>query len=57
MLELVVNRPPATVGEATDLAWVQETFAECTTIPAGIPTIHHARTLVDRRFWFLHERP
>lgn len=57
MLDLVVRRPPEKLSEAVDLAWEQETFAECTTIPAGVSTLHHARALVGREQWFLHERP
>ncbi len=57
MLQFNVTRPPATLEQALRLAWEQETDAECTTITAGIPLFHHARVLVGRSRWFLHERP
>ena len=57
MLELQVGRPPRNVDEAWQLAREQELVAQCTTALPGIPLRHHARTLVGRSAWFLHERP
>ena len=57
MLQFVVERPPEKLEDALQLAWEQEKFAECTTILPGIPLVHHARVLIGRDQWFLHERP
>ena len=57
MLELVVRRPPSTLDDAWTLAREQELVAQCTTILPGVTLRDHARCLVDRGTWFLHERP
>jgi hypothetical protein len=57
VLQFRVLRPPATLQQALRLAWEQQTVAECTTITRGVPLFEHARVLVGRDQWFLHERP
>lgn len=57
MLEFVVSRPPRSLDEAWQLAREQELIAPCTTALPGVPLRHHARALVGRSTWFLHERP
>jgi len=57
MLEFVVNRPPRSLDEAWALAREQELVAPCTTALPGITLREHARSLVDRDTWFIHERP
>ena len=57
MLQLVVNKKPATLWEAFDLAWEQTAIAPCTTLLPGISLRNHARELMACDRWFLHERP
>lgn len=57
MLEFVVTRPPETLEEAWRLAHEHELIAPCTTLLPGVPLRQHARALVGRSTWFLHERP
>jgi hypothetical protein len=57
MLEFVVDRPPQTIDEAWQLAREQVLIAPCTTAPRGVPLRQHARALIGRSTWFLHERP
>jgi hypothetical protein len=57
MLQFVVDRPPTTLDDAFIVAWQQELVAECTTVKPGVPVRHHARVLVGRERWFLHDRP
>ena len=57
MLELVVGRPPAALDDAWVLAREQELVAPCTTALPGVTLRRHARSLVGRNTWFLHERP
>lgn len=57
MLEFVVSRPPRTLEDAWRLAREQELVAPCTTTLPGIPLRQHARALIGRSTWFLHERP
>ena len=57
MLQYFVRRAPTTLKQALRLAWEQERLAECTTITRGVSLLHHARVLVGRDRWFLHERP
>jgi hypothetical protein len=57
MLQLVVDAPPPTIGDALVLARQQELVASCTTELPGISTEQHAATLMASDRWFLHERP
>lgn len=57
ILQFAVTRPPSTLQQALRLAWEQETVAECTTITRGVSLLDHARVLVGRNQWLLHERP
>lgn len=57
MLELVASSPPTTLDEAWELAWEQVTVAPGTTLLPGVPVRDHARTLLGRAEWHLHERP
>lgn len=57
MLQLVVQRKPATLQDAFDLAWEQTAIAPCTTLLPGISLRDHARALMGCDRWFLHERP
>lgn len=57
MLQLKVERLPETPEEAFELAWEQEALAECTTILPGVSLRDHARSLLQVKQWFLHERP
>jgi hypothetical protein len=57
MLEFSVGRPPLSLQEAWQLAREQELIAPCTTALQGVPLRQHARALVGRGTWFLHERP
>jgi hypothetical protein len=57
MLQFVVNRPPANLEEATELARQQVIAAPCTTMLAGVGLEHHARALIGLEKWCLHERP
>jgi hypothetical protein len=57
MLQFVVGRVPATPDAAFELAWEQVALAECTTLLPGISIRDHARALLTRNRWFVHERP
>ncbi|HIK18118.1 MAG TPA: DUF4253 domain-containing protein [Leptolyngbyaceae cyanobacterium M33_DOE_097] len=57
MLQLTVEKRPATPAEAFDLAWQQEALAPCTTLLPGVTLRDHARSLLTVNRWFLHERP
>ena len=55
MLQFVVTRPPLTADEAWRLALEQAAVAPYTM--RGFPLRDHARALVGRERWFLHNRP
>lgn len=57
ILEFVVERPPSSIDDAFQLACEQYWVAPCTTALGGVALRDHARALVDRPTWFLHERP
>lgn len=57
MLEFVVARPPTTVAEAFPVAVAHDLLARSTLRPAGLSVRDHARALVNRTSWFLHDRP
>ena len=57
MLHFSVGRPPADLSEALGLAREQVAAAPCTTFLPGVGLTAHAKALVGRRRWFLHERP
>ncbi len=57
VLQFAVARPPQSLDEAWLLAREQVRVAPCTTAPPGVTLRDHARALVDRDTWFLHERP
>jgi hypothetical protein len=57
MLQFSVSQPPTTIGTAFRLAHEQVVLAPCTTIPQGVSLRAHARALLGRTEWFLHERP
>jgi uncharacterized protein DUF4253 len=57
MLQFVVDRPPADLDAALPLAREHVRLAPSTTALPGVSTLHHARALVGRATWCLHERP
>jgi Domain of unknown function (DUF4253) len=57
MLQLQVSAPPQTLDEAFELAVEQSLAAPCTTALPGVSIRDHARALMGRREWFIHERP
>lgn len=57
MLQFLVERPPAKLDEAWDLAWEQATVAPDTLHFPEVSVRDHARALIGRGDWFLHERP
>lgn len=57
MLEFVVEHPPASFEQACTLAREQLAFALCTTYLPSLTLGDHARSLVGRDTWFLHQRP
>jgi hypothetical protein len=57
MLQFHVNRPPTTIKDAFDLAHEQAVLAPDTTILPNVSLRDHARALLGRTEWFLHERP
>lgn len=57
MLQFVVERPPADVEAARELAFEQLVVASDTIMLPGVLPDAHARALVGRRTWFLHSRP
>jgi Domain of unknown function (DUF4253) len=57
MLEFEVQRPPADMDTALQLAREHERAAPCTLALPGIPLRHYALGLIGHAEWFLHERP
>lgn len=57
MLQFVVARPPNTLSDAFALALEQEHVALPTLGLAGVTVRNHARALLERSTWFLHDRP
>lgn len=57
MLEFTVARPPRTLDQAWQLAWDHYRVAVTTLSGPGVSVRNHARALVGRDAWFLHERP
>lgn len=57
MLQFVVSRPPHTLKDSWTLAVEQELIAPATLVLPGVSLRNHARVLIDRDRWFLHERP
>jgi hypothetical protein len=57
MLWFAVSRPPEDIDDAFRLAHEHTVLAPCTTILPGVSTRDHARALLGRDRWFLHERP
>lgn len=57
MLQLCVARPPSTLEEAVDLAIEHDIVASSTLAGPGVSTRDHARALLGRSEWFLHDRP
>ena len=57
MLEFVVERPPTDLDAAFDLACEHDAIAPCTLVLPGVSLRQHARSLLGRTTWFLHERP
>lgn len=57
MLQFVVARPPVTLDEALDLAFEHDRVAPSTLPLPGVAIRDHARALLHRDTWFLHDRP
>jgi hypothetical protein len=57
MLDFVVTRPPTTLDEAFVLAAEHAAIAPATLWSAGLTIRDHARALVGRTTWRLHEGP
>lgn len=57
MLQFVVERPPADAETAWALALEHDELAPDTTTLPGVPLRDHARALIGRDTWFLHQRP
>lgn len=57
MLQFVVAWPPQTLDEAFALAVEQDRVAGSLLGPAGVELRDHARALLRRETWFLHDRP
>ncbi|MEL6894154.1 MAG: DUF4253 domain-containing protein, partial [Actinomycetota bacterium] len=57
MLKFIVERPPSSIDDAFQLACEQYWVAPCTTALPGVSLRDHARALLDRPTWFMHERP
>jgi hypothetical protein len=57
ILQFVVQHPPSTLEAAFQLAWEQYMIAPCTLELPGITLREHARALLQKQRWFLHERP
>jgi hypothetical protein len=55
MLHMRVTRPPVRIGEAFDLTVEQDAVARNTL--SGVTLRRHARALLERPTWFLHDRP
>lgn len=55
MLEFLVERPPRTLDEAWPLAGEHDLLATSTLSSRALRD--HARALLGRRTWFLHDRP
>lgn len=56
-LQFRVARPPTDVETAYELALQQAAVAESTIAGPGISVRQHARALLQRHDWYLHERP
>jgi Domain of unknown function (DUF4253) len=57
LLELCVTRPPTDVDTAYELAVQHHAVAPYTLHGPGVSIRQHARALLNRRHWLLHERP
>jgi hypothetical protein len=57
ILQFYVGNPPTNPEAAFELAWEHVALAECTTLLPGISLRNHARSLLNAKRWFLHERP
>lgn len=57
MLEFVVTQPPRTLDAAWELAVQQDLIAGSTLSGPGVTIRDHARALINRPTWFLHNRP
>jgi hypothetical protein len=57
MLQFVVARPPSNLHDAFEVTLEQARVAGSTIYLPGRTIRQHARALVDRKTWFLHERP
>lgn len=57
MLQLRVTAPPMQLNEAFDLAVEQRIAAPPTLRLSGVSIRDHARAIVKRDEWFLHDRP
>jgi hypothetical protein len=57
MMEFGVASPPMTKDEAVAVGAEQSAIAPSTLDLAGVSEVQHARTLIGRDTWFLHERP
>jgi Domain of unknown function (DUF4253) len=57
MLQLQVSAPPKTLDEAFEVAVEQSLAAPCTLALPGVSIRDHARALMGRPEWFIHERP
>jgi uncharacterized protein DUF4253 len=57
LLEFRVARPPTDVRTAYDLALQHAAVAPCTIVGPCVSVRHHARALLHRQQWVLHERP
>ncbi|MCB0995739.1 MAG: DUF4253 domain-containing protein, partial [Acidimicrobiales bacterium] len=56
-LQFHVGSPPRSISDALVLAREQHIMAVDTLSRAGVPVWYHARVLVGRPTWILHERP
>jgi hypothetical protein len=57
MLEFRVTRPPTDIATAYDLALQHSAVAPYTLVGPGVSVREHARALLHREWWLLHERP
>ena len=57
MLQFLVGKRPSTLQQAFKLASEQVLLAPCTTLLSGVPIRDHARSLLQLKRWFIHERP
>jgi Domain of unknown function (DUF4253) len=56
-LQFIVRRPPAEIDTAFALAVEQVKIAAAMIHPLGVTVRRHARALLGRGDWYLHERP